>query len=80
MNSVELRTNFHKLIDTIQNEKMLSEFYELMTNFNNAKAGALWNSLTEYEKNELLSIVEESNDDGKLIDHSIIKDKHKKWL
>ena len=80
MNTIEIKNNFHKLIDKINNDKVLAKFYEILEKVSNAKEGQLWNSLTKDEKQELLDIDKETDYTENLINHSIVQEKHKKWL
>ena len=50
MNTLELKSNFHMLIDNISNEKILSSFYEIMSSLNEHKEGSLWAKLSVEER------------------------------
>ena len=39
MNTIELKQNFHHLIDNIDNEKLLVNFYDLLKKRSSAKEG-----------------------------------------
>jgi hypothetical protein len=80
MNTIELRKNFHLLIDNLENETLLNNFYDLMKSRYTAKDGQLWNRLTTQEQEELLMTLEESNNPDYLINQDDMKKKHKKWL
>ncbi len=80
MNTIELRNNIHKLIDKISNDKVLSKFYSILECVSETKDGQLWDRLTEEEKQELLIIERESELDENLINHSVVQEKHQKWL
>jgi hypothetical protein len=80
MDTLELRKNFHLLIDNIENETLLNNFYDLMKSRYAAKDGQLWNRLTTQEQEELLMTLEESNSPTYLINQDDMKKKHKKWL
>lgn len=80
MNTVEIKNNFHKLIDRIDNDIVLSRFYEILEKASSVKEGSLWDRLTIEEKQELLQIDLETDTDDNLIPLQSIKDKHKKWL
>jgi hypothetical protein len=80
MTTVILKTNIHKLIDTINNDTILSRFYELLSKTTSAKEGALWSRLSIEEQEELIEIEKESHHSKNIIAHSEIKKKHKKWL
>ena len=80
MNTIELKKNFHLLIDSIDNEDLLASFYDLIKKRSAAKEGQLWNSLTYKEQEELISALEESENSDYLISNDEMKKKHKKWL
>ena len=77
---MELKQNFHHLIDSIDNEKLLINFYELIKKKSSAEEGQLWNKLTDEEQKELLLSLEESKNPENLISHEEMVNKHKKWL
>ncbi|NLE63426.1 MAG: hypothetical protein GX612_06280 [Bacteroidales bacterium] len=80
METEQIKSNFHRLIDKIDNERILTKFYELMLKSNQSTNGSLWNRLTEEEQEELLLSDFESKDEDNLIPHAEIQKKHKKWL
>jgi hypothetical protein len=80
MNTLELKSNFHMLIDNISNEKILSSFYEIMSSLNEHNEGSLWAKLSVEERQELFDLDEESKNEDSLISHSTIKEKHRQWL
>ncbi|MBU2445135.1 MAG: hypothetical protein KJ666_06125 [Bacteroidetes bacterium] len=80
MNTIELKKNFHHLIDSIDNENLLISFYDLIKRRYSTKEGQLWNRLTKQEQEELLLAVEESENPENLISHEEMNEKHKKWL
>ena len=80
MNTIELKQNFHHLIDSIDNENLLFNFYDLIKKRTTVKEGQLWNNLTEQEQQELILSLDESKNPENLIDHEEMKIKHKKWL
>jgi len=80
MNTVEIKQNFHTLIDQIDNECLLVNFYELMKKRSSAREGKLWNKLSKDQQNELLTALDEIQNPSNLISHSKMKTKHRKWL
>jgi len=80
MEATQLKINFHHLIDSIDNERILEKFYSLMTKSRESSDGRLWSRLTKEEQDELLLSDLESEDNVNLIAHSIIQKKHSKWL
>jgi hypothetical protein len=80
MNSLQLRADFHSLIDNFQNENVLSKFYELLNKINQAKDGELWARLAQEEQEELLEIIKTSEDTTTMVSNSDMQKKFKKWL
>ncbi|MCA1760657.1 MAG: hypothetical protein LC658_12890, partial [Bacteroidales bacterium] len=70
MNTIELKNNLHQLIDSINNDHLLSRFYSLMVTIKNQPEGKLWNRLSQEDKDELLLSDMESNDPENLIPYS----------
>lgn len=77
---MKTKENFHKLIDSIGDERVLNGYYQLIQRLNKAQSGALWNGLSHSEKEELLLSYEESFDPGQLISHQQVEAQHGKWL
>ncbi len=48
MNTLELKKDFHNLIDSIDNETLLSDFYILIKERLSGKDGKLWKGLTTW--------------------------------
>lgn len=80
MSPIELRNNFHHLIDNINNEHILAKFYSIMVKINDKVDGTLWDKLTIEEQEELIKADIESNDASNLVRHKEIQKKHEKWL
>jgi len=80
MTTIELKNNFHHLIDSIDNENLLKEFYELMLRKRTSKDGRLWAMLSKDEIEELLAVNEESENSENLIPHEEMKKRYSKWL
>lgn len=80
MNKTELKKSFHLLIDSIDNENLLINFYDILKKKSSANEGQLWERLTNQEKEELLLALEESDNPENLISQEEMKKKHQKWL
>ena len=80
MTTIELKSNFHNLIDNINDENILSKFYDLLSRTKETKEGLLWNRLSQKEKDELIMIEKESLNSENLISNIDMQQKHKKWL
>ncbi|MFC0517527.1 hypothetical protein ACFFGT_25165 [Mucilaginibacter angelicae] len=77
---MNIKEDFHHLIDTIDDEQLLKSYYQLVQQLNANRTGHLWNNLNEAEKQELLIAYDESFDDANLLSHDQVKQMHKKWL
>ena len=80
MNGSELKKNVHELINNIENEHLLRDCYTLIKRRTGAKEGALWEQLTESEKQDLLDALEESRDHDRLISQDEMKQKYQGCL
>ena len=76
MKIAQLKMDFHHLIDSINNERILSKFFGLMSKIKDSTDGKLWSRLTKEEQEELLQSDLESEDPKNLISHSVIQKKH----
>ena len=68
MNSADLKSSIHKIVDCTENERLLQAIYDFLGNSEANRLGQLWESLTAKEKEEVLLSFEESEDDSNLID------------
>jgi hypothetical protein len=80
MSAIDIKKNFHILIDSIDNENILLDFYDMIKNKIGAKDGQLWNRLSTQEQMELLTAFEESKDADNLLSIAELKKKHSQWL
>lgn len=80
MDTLELKSNFHKLIDKINDVKMLNVFYEIMFTANSQSDGVLWSELSSNEKQELIDLEMEGHQLDNLVSNSEMKKKNIKWL
>jgi uncharacterized beta-barrel protein YwiB (DUF1934 family) len=76
MGTIQLKSNLHKILDKIDDEKLLRTVYDFLVQGEKAKEGQIWDTLTEEQKNEVFLSYEESNDDKKLIDWKTLKNKY----
>lgn len=80
MDITTIKTNFHQLIDHIENEELLATFYQLLTQRSQQQNGQLWERLTEEEKNELLLADDESKDSSNWLGDKEVRQRHQQWL
>ena len=83
MTQLEIKTNFHKLIDEIDDQNELAKLYEyfiaLKRNFE--KSGSdWWDELSEEQKEMLDLSIKESEDESNLIPHEQVMKESLKWL
>jgi len=79
MTTLELKSNFHSLIDTINDDTILTRFYNIISTLKNSKEGMLWNRLSKEEQEELIQI-EMNIHSSNVITNSEMQKKHSKWL
>jgi hypothetical protein len=66
MGKVELKSNLHKIVDRIEDERLLRAIYSFLKERENSEEGQMWKSLTEEQKKEVLQAYEESEDNANL--------------
>ncbi len=71
-----LKSEFHELIDRINDPAILTQFYDAISQAVNSE-GSLWNSLTSDQQQQVLEAYEESEDESNLIPLSVIRSKFK---
>jgi len=80
MTLTTLRKNFHNLIDKVENQELLDQFYRALYFSAERKEGALWNTLSEKERKILMSSYKESESKKNLVSHEKVMQKYSKWL
>ena len=80
MSTIELKQNLHQLIDSTDNEAILTKYYSFMTTVSETKDGMLWNRLTKAEQEELLLSDLEADDPNNLISHKEVLHQQSRWL
>jgi TRAP-type C4-dicarboxylate transport system substrate-binding protein len=80
MTVLEIKKHLHNLIDAMENEVVLANFYEVMKKKATTPDGQLWTTLTNEERNELLQAADESELAENLIENEEMKKKYKNWL
>jgi hypothetical protein len=66
--TIDLKSNLHKIVDQIEDERLLRAIYSFLKLRENSEDGKIWNSLTEEQKREVILAYEESEDDANLIE------------
>lgn len=67
MKTIELRTNIHKIVDSIESEQLLKTIYDFLK-IRETGAKSSWESLSEDQKKEILLAFDESEDEKNLVD------------
>lgn len=70
---------FHKLIDTIADDKLLAEYYLLVKQLSDNKTGKHWDTLLAEEQQEVLLAADESKKADNLVDHEDVKKQFGQW-
>ncbi len=76
METVDLKSNLHQILDKIDNEQLLRSIYEFLKEREDSYAGQIWNSLTEQQKKEVYQSYEESEHDENLKSWEDVKKKY----
>lgn len=76
MTTIELKTNFHQLIDQIDDDTILSKFYMILERASQNHLGQLWNRLSDIDQQELLQIDLDTDDETNSIPHSEIQKRY----
>jgi N-methylhydantoinase B/oxoprolinase/acetone carboxylase alpha subunit len=74
-----VKENLHSLIDTIGDEMLLESVYEILKQGNTKSQGAIWQSLTDKQQEDVIHAAENLDDDRQLSNSAMIE-KNKKWL
>ena len=80
MNTIKIKKDFHNLIDSIDNENLLISLFDIVKSKTLTQNKQLWGRLNQNEQEELLIALEESENPDNLIDHEVMRKKHRKWL
>ena len=68
MGTIELKSNLHKIVDRIEDERLLQAIYSFLQVRENSEEGQMWKSLTEEQKKEVLEAYDESENDVNLVE------------
>lgn len=80
MNLAQLKSDFHKLIDSISDQQLLVKFYDLM-NYSMSKTDERsWDNLSNEQREHILKSYEESEDPANLVAHEDVMKQYGKWL
>ena len=79
METIELKSQLHRLIDQLNDPVILDQYYEEIKRIVNLSKSGLWDSLNEDQKQEVLLSFEESENDDNLVDHETVMRKYNQW-
>ena len=68
MSTTEIKTNLHKIVDRIDDERLLRVIYDFLEVREKSNEGQLWQTLTNQQQLEVLQAYEDSDNDCNLID------------
>ncbi len=68
MSTTEIKTNLHKIVDRIDDERLLKVIYDFLEVREKSNKGQLWQTLTTEQQQEVLQAYEDSENDSNLID------------
>jgi hypothetical protein len=77
VNQAALKSDLHKLIDSLDNEEILLALFDFIDLQKNDLHSNFWHSLTSEQKNQISLSFEESNHDESLISWDTILNKFK---
>ena len=68
MSTTEIKTNLHKIVDRIEDERLLRVIYDFLEVREKSNEGQRWKTLTTEQQQEVLQAYEDSENDSNLID------------
>ncbi|HQQ97084.1 MAG TPA: hypothetical protein PLX35_07460 [Cyclobacteriaceae bacterium] len=68
MSTTEIKTNLHKMVDRIEDERLLRAVYDFLEVREKSTEGQLWKTLTTEQKQEVLQAYEDSENGSTLTD------------
>ena len=75
MSTTQLKSELHKMLDSIESESLLRALYDFLKLNGTATEGHTWRTLTDAQKNEVYLSYEESENPDNLIDWDKVKGK-----
>jgi len=77
---MNIKDEFHKLIDDIEDETLVQSYYELFCHLTKRTEGTLLHDLTNQEKTELILSYIESHNEENLVKHDQVIKEYSRWL
>ncbi|GAA4462264.1 hypothetical protein GCM10023189_38720 [Nibrella saemangeumensis] len=78
-NTALLKDKFHRLIDEIDSEDLLRQFYEALSATASDNEGALWNDLSPSQQKSILEAYNESEETTQRLSHEAVVKKYQQW-
>lgn len=75
MGTTQLKSELHKMLDSIDNEPLLRALYDFLKMNNTASEGQIWRTLSEDQKQQVYLSYNESEDPDNLVDWDEVKGK-----
>jgi hypothetical protein len=75
MSTTQLKSELHKMLDSIESESLLRALYDFLKMNDTATEGHIWKTLTEDQKKQVYLSYEESENPDNLIDWDKVKGK-----
>ena len=64
MGTVELKSNLHKIVDRINDDRLLRAVFSFLKERENSADSRIWDSLSKEQKTEILLAYDESEDEA----------------
>jgi hypothetical protein len=77
---MKTKEEFHLLIDSIEDEKALLIYFELVKMLTGSEEGRFMQEMSPEQREDLLKSYEESFQEDQIVDHESVKAQFQKWL
>lgn len=67
MSTTDIKTNLHKIVDRIDDERLLRVIYDFLEVREKSTEGQIWKTLTPEQQQEVLQAYHDSENDSNLI-------------
>jgi hypothetical protein len=71
-----LKSSLHAILDRIENEQLLRSVHDFLVEYEQAKEGKIWKTLTEEQKREVYASYSESEEEQNLVSWKGVKEKY----
>ncbi len=68
MGTIELKSNLHRIVDRIEDERLLRAIFSFLKERENSKESGMWDSLTDEQKKEVFLAYDESENESNLVE------------